>query len=74
MIEKYCEMLNLAAMMHMHKGEHDHAFEYLKRADILSHNSMKAKAVTYNNLACYYRRCDKLKTALSFLTMALEME
>lgn len=32
------------------------------------------KATTFNNLACYYRRTGKVKTAFSYLIKALELE
>ena len=35
---------------------------------------MALKATTYNNLACYYRRTGKVRTALSYLIKALELE
>ena len=39
--------------------------ELLKKADILTERDEPGKAVTYNNLACYYRRC---KTAVTICT------
>lgn len=32
------------------------------------------RAVTYNNLACYYRRSGKLRSALQYLQQALDIE
>ena len=41
---------------------------------MLSHSSLKFKATTYNNLACFYRRTGKLRTALNYLLHALDIE
>jgi len=30
--------------------------------------------MAYNNLACYYKKCGKLRTALQYLEKALEIE
>jgi tetratricopeptide (TPR) repeat protein len=32
------------------------------------------RAITYNNLACFYRRTGKLRTALNYLQQALDIE
>ena len=50
------------------------SLEFLKKAEKLCHNSLKLKATTYNNLACYYRRMGKLRTALNYLLSALDIE
>ena len=34
----------------------DATFEFLKKAEVLAQNSFELKAITYNNMACYYRR------------------
>ena len=40
---------------------------------ICQHNA-HYKATTFNNLACFYRRTGKLRTALSYLLNALDLE
>ena len=40
----------------------------------MARNSIALKSTTYNNLACYYRRTGKIRTALSYLIQALELE
>ena len=47
--------------------EHDIALGMLRKAEILAGPEDLVAAVTYNNLACYYRRKGKLRTALSYL-------
>ena len=37
-------------------------------------NNELGKAMTYNNMACYYRRIGKLRTALNFLQKAIHIE
>ena len=48
--------------------------ELLKKADILTERDPPGRAVTYNNLACYYRRQGKLHAALSYLQKSLKIE
>merc|ERR1719408_801138 len=45
-------------------------YELLKRAEAIEGGPLE-KALTYNNLACYYRRSGKLRTALTYLERAL---
>ena len=48
--------------------------ELLKKAEILTERDELGRAVTYNNLACYYRRQGKLRAALQYLQKALKIE
>ena len=41
--------------------------ELLKKAEILTERDAAGRAVTFNNLACYYRRQGKLHAALQYL-------
>ena len=49
------------------------AMELIKKAEALSEPYEFLRAVTYNNLACYYRRQNKLRTALKYLEKALKL-
>jgi tetratricopeptide (TPR) repeat protein len=49
------------------------AMELIKKAEALSEPYEFLRAVTYNNLACYYRRQNKLRTALKYLEKALAL-
>ena len=49
------------------------AMELIKKAEALSEPYEFLRAVTYNNLACYYRRQNKLRTALKYLEKALQL-
>ena len=48
--------------------------ELLKKAEILTERDLPGRAVTFNNLACYYRRQGKLHAALQYLQKALKIE
>jgi tetratricopeptide (TPR) repeat protein len=69
--EKLCEYLNLAAMIHLQKEKFELTLDYLRKAELVARDSLELKATTYNNLACYYRRTGKIRTALSYLIQAL---
>lgn len=68
------ELCNLLAMTLLQDEKFKHCFELLKKAEILSQRHEESKAVTYNNLACYYRRKGKLKASLNYLQLALKLE
>ena len=72
--EKLCEYLNLSAMIHLQKENFEVSIDCLRKAELVCQNSLQFKSTTYNNLACYYRRIGKLRTALSYLIQALELE
>jgi len=59
-----CELCNLISMICLQKEKYDASLDFLKKAEILCQNSLNYKAITYNNMACYYRKTDKLRTAL----------
>jgi tetratricopeptide (TPR) repeat protein len=50
------------------------ARELLKRAEETADKNDSDRAVTWNNLACYYRRTGKLRSAVAFLERALAIE
>ena len=50
------------------------ALELLRKAEALTEEGDKYRAVTYNNFACIFRRTKKLRSALSYLEKALEIE
>lgn len=68
------EMCNLLAMTYLQQQDFDMALELLKKAEILTERDDAGKAVTFNNLACYYRRQGKLNQALTHLQKALKIE
>lgn len=68
------ELCNFLAMTHLRDGEFKMTEMLLKKAEILHQNDNKGKAVTYNNLACFYRRKGKLRSALAYLKKTLRIE
>jgi tetratricopeptide (TPR) repeat protein len=50
------------------------ALDLLKKSEELCENNELGQAMTYNNMACYYRRIGKMRTALNFLQRALTIE
>merc|ERR1719321_618537 len=50
------------------------AHDLLKRAEQVAGKSEVEKAITFNNLACFYRRTGKFRSALKFLERALTIE
>lgn len=72
--EKLCELCNLIAMICLQKEKFEASLDFLKKAEILSQSSFHYKAVTFNNLACYYRRTNKLRIAENYLQRALDIE
>lgn len=68
------DMCNLLAMTYLQQGNFRVVLELLKKAEILTERYPAGRAVTLNNLACYYRRRGKLHKALTYLTEALKIE
>ncbi|CAM9237945.1 unnamed protein product [Chrysoparadoxa australica] len=68
------EMCNLLAMTYLQQEDFAMVLELLKKAEILTERDEPGKAVTFNNLACYYRRQGKLHAALQYLQKALKIE
>ena len=50
------------------------SLELLHKAVSLTEEGDRYRAVTYNNFACVFRRTKKLRSALSYLEKALEIE
>jgi tetratricopeptide (TPR) repeat protein len=72
--DKLTELLNVTAMSLIQKGERmDTALEMLKKAEARV-RSLPMKAVTLNNLGCYYRKTGKLRASMGFLIEALATE
>eukprot|EP00929_Paragymnodinium_shiwhaense_P053953 TRINITY_DN27048_c0_g1_i1.p1 TRINITY_DN27048_c0_g1~~TRINITY_DN27048_c0_g1_i1.p1 ORF type:complete len:359 (+),score=69.50 TRINITY_DN27048_c0_g1_i1:86-1162(+) len=71
---RLCEACNCAATAMLQRGNLKAAHDLLKRAEQVSERIESERAITWNNLACYYRRTGKLRTAVSFLERALAIE
>lgn len=68
------EMCNLLAMTYLQQEDYSLVLELLKKAEILTEKDAAARAATFNNFACYYRRQGKLHAALQYLQKALKIE
>jgi tetratricopeptide (TPR) repeat protein len=69
-----CEVCNVAGTSLLSQGHLKGAHELLKRAEQVADRNQRDKAITWNNLACYYRRTGKLRSAVTLLERALEVE
>lgn len=74
---------NILSMSFLQKGKHqilnelenfNVSLELLRKAESLTEEGDRFRAVTYNNFACVFRRTKKLRSALSYLEKALEIE
>jgi tetratricopeptide (TPR) repeat protein len=61
-------------MIFLQKEKFDLCHMFLKKAELLAMQSNHHRAITYNNLACYYRRIKKYRSALTYLENALAIE
>jgi hypothetical protein len=46
-------------VFYLKKDEVTNALELLKKSEILCDNNELGRAMTYNNMACYYRRYER---------------
>lgn len=68
------ETCNLLAMGYLQQSDFPAALELLRKAELLTERDDKARAVTLNNFACYYRRNGNLNKASRYLKEALRLE
>jgi len=68
------EMCNFLALSFLSQDLFDVTLELLQKAEVLTEKHKAVRAVTYNNLACYYRKRGKLRTALNYCRKALGIE
>lgn len=71
---KLCELCNILATHYLQRNDENLAFDLLKRAELLCETDDHARAITYNNLACYYRKVGKARVALTYLKKALTLD
>lgn len=65
---------NILSMSFLQKENFNVSLELLRKAESLTEDGDRFRAVTYNNFACVFRRTKKLRSALSYLEKALEIE
>jgi tetratricopeptide (TPR) repeat protein len=64
----------MLAINNLKDQNYDQAIELLRKSELLSENNEQGLAMTYNNLACYYRKLGHLRSALIYLEKALDIE
>jgi tetratricopeptide (TPR) repeat protein len=69
-----CELCNSVGMCFLNKGDMTTSLDLLKRAESLCDQRSNLYASVLNNLACYYRKLGKARTALVYLDKAREIE
>lgn len=67
-------LCNVLSMAHLQKEDFKLCLDLLKKAELFSEGNLRIRAMTYNNFACLFRKTNKLRNALNYLEMALEME
>lgn len=73
-IIKVVEEYNAVAMQLLEEDKLDEAFVYLRKAESMSEGNANLKAITSNNLGCFYRKKNQPRSALIYLLAALELE
>jgi tetratricopeptide (TPR) repeat protein len=72
--KQLCEICNILAVYYLKKEDVNSALDLLKKSEELCENNELGQAMTFNNMACYYRRIGKMRSALNFLQQALTIE
>ncbi|CAD8178076.1 unnamed protein product [Paramecium octaurelia] len=69
-----CKLLNQQGLIALQKQNYEQCIEYLRKAELATIYVPELKVQTFNNLACYYRKMGKTRTALQYLQQALAIE
>ncbi|CAD8105863.1 unnamed protein product [Paramecium sonneborni] len=69
-----CKLLNQQALIALQVQNFQITKKYLKKAELITSYVPELKAQTFSNLACYYRKIGKTRTALQYLQQALSIE
>ena len=69
-----CNIANLHAISLLRLNDLRKSLDWLRRCKELAECNPKCLAITYNNLACYYKKIGHHRTALIQLEKALELE
>lgn len=67
-------LCNILSMAHLQKEDNKLCQELLKKAELFTEHNDRIRALTYNNYACFFRKTNKLRNALQYLEMALDLE
>lgn len=69
-----CTVANLYSLTLLRQNNYTEALDWLKRCEDLSEGNKRCMAITYNNLACYYKQISQPRSALIYLEKALDIE
>eukprot|EP00164_Ancoracysta_twista_P004931 GFYU01006705.1.p1 GENE.GFYU01006705.1~~GFYU01006705.1.p1 ORF type:complete len:274 (+),score=39.99 GFYU01006705.1:95-916(+) len=81
--EDFVRRCNSVAMDCVQKDQFKVAYNLLKKAELLTEprlafgdntQRLKLRAITFNNMGCFYKRRSKLHTAIQYLEKALKIE
>jgi len=72
--QELCKACNVAGTNALQQGKLEQAIELLKRAEQVADRSDADRAITWNNMACYYRKANKPRAAQTLLERALAIE
>ena len=64
----------MLAISFLKESNFQQAIELLRKSETLAENNDHGLAMTYNNMACYYRKLGHLRSALIYLEKALDIE
>mmetsp|Transcript_12965 Transcript_12965/g.20081 ORF Transcript_12965/g.20081 Transcript_12965/m.20081 type:complete len:89 (+) Transcript_12965:170-436(+) len=67
-------MANLHALNLLRLDKNQQALGWLKKSETLAESNSRCLAITYNNLACYYKKLGHSRSALQYLEKALDLE
>lgn len=67
-------LCNILSMDSLQNNDFDLTKKLLKKAEKLAEKDYRVLACTYNNYGCLFRKTKKLRSALTFLLKALEIE
>jgi len=72
----FCKKVSLFISLLINSNIEDYntALDLLRKAEKMTDEGDKYRAVTYNNFACIYRKTKKYPRALTYLEKALEIE
>ena len=72
--EELAIVCNMVSMTTLSKNDLTGTLELLKKAEFFAEGNDRIKAMVYNNYACVFRKTNKVRNALSYLEMALDLE
>jgi len=69
-----CTVSNLHSLNLLRENKLAEALAWLRKSEELSENNARCQAITFNNLACYYKQIGQPRCALIYLEKSLDLE